>query len=702
MQWPYHKNRHTEAFTLIEVLVTSFIFVTMVAIAMSGFFAVSRENVIATAQADLDLDARHLVERLRADLWRTSTDEILVYPEGQGAHTAISFPILHSHNETNPVPRNPDGSVAWDAEVIYHFWAGPPAEVRRTTFSPRGETNVAARLTQLEQTVADGDGSQSIHSANASTRTLIENLVDWRLNTTGPSFDGYAATPGRRTASFGSAILTDGAHDFTFKVKGKNSLSDGHRIGIDWLSASPSGSVREGERQNILSQTDGTLSNTLMTNGYWSGNYYLDFDGEAEGVFTLQMESDRWEAVNLFHTSAYLDEGITRIFDESVSPHTYALQLTGNQTNWLAAEQTGDNAPFDERWFADLNAHGTSVRVLLRGADILEDSGFITVSGTNAWFTFRSGASHTYYDMRLYEPFIAISDPDARMSYDPSTRRDIKFGNQNSVVIAPMSAVESDPVPIMIHTTNSYVVGFLVQPEATGYWTQRWRYWENDLDSVQSYLLRNATEAEHQQPDWSGTNLAVTATNRILTLESVRVGHAPEGLFQSRIFDTRNDALSSADDLYRTLTWTADTPANSEVDILVRAGSTNDLSDAPWSSAISPVNGNTLNALGRYVQLQVRLLPGGDYADKTPVFRDFILRWEAETRSVDVGGIFSTGPDHGIVELLIDGAPLIQAVTVNLSVYKDVAIGDGKTQRYETSAFAEIGPRNTRGVEVEP
>ena len=61
----------------------------------------------------------------------------------------------------------------------------------------------------------------------------------------------------------------------------------------------------------------------------------------------------------------------------------------------------------------------------------------------------------------------------------------------------------------------------------------------------------------------------------------------------------------------------------------------------------------------------------------------------------DLGGSFTTGPDHGVVELLVDGAPLVQGLTVDLMVYKDVALGSAGRQRLTSTVFAEMSPRNT-------
>jgi len=671
-------------FTLGELMVTSAVLSVLVVMAMSAFFAVTRADIIASAQADLDLDVRQLVERLRSDLWRTSTDEILVYPAGAGPHTAISFPILHMLNETNPVPRNADGTIKWDATVIYHLWDGPPAEVRRTTFSPRLNLDTAARLAQLKSTVDRGEGRSAPEHQNVHTRTMIVNLVDWRLNIQGPSFDGYAPSPGRRRAGFGSAILTDGMHDFTFRTIGRNSASTGYRVGIDWLSASPSGSVREGERQTVAAVSGGNLSNVLVTNGYWSGNYYLNFNGGAKGEFTLRMENDRWEESNLFHTSAFLDEGVQIVFDRSVSPHAFALQLTGNEVAWRASEQTGHGGT--TLW--DINQNNTAVRVLLRGADLLDDSGFITVSGTNAWFTFRNGA--TWRQFQIREPFVARSDPDARMNVMPGTRVPITFGGHNELVLDPLQAAESDPVPYMINKANSYLVGFIVdQPVSTTPF--QWRGWVRSVHTPQSYFVRNADMNTHAAADWSAIAYPV---NIVLALESVRVGYAPEGTYRSRIFDTHNEAPK-----YRTVAWTANSPGTSEVEVRVRVGADSDLAYAPaWEHAMIAMNGGPFILNGRYAQVQVRLRPGGNYADVTPALHDFTLRWAAAARSVDVSGMMATGPDHGIVEVLVDGRPLVQGLTADLSVYKDVVVGEGKTRRHEATAFAELVPRNTRGL----
>ena len=114
---------------------------------------------------------------------------------------------------------------------------------------------------------------------------------------------------------------------------------------------------------------------------------------------------------------------------------------------------------------------------------------------------------------------------------------------------------------------------------------------------------------------------------------------------------------------------------------------------AAWSAVPAATAGATPIINGRFAQVQVRMRPGTD-ALSTPELRDFTLRWNGGRRYVDIAGIFSEGPDHGIYELQVNGAPVLQGVTVKVSVFKDVRLASGAVQRMESSAFAEIVPRN--------
>jgi prepilin-type N-terminal cleavage/methylation domain-containing protein len=652
-------------FTLVEVMCAALLLGAVIVMAMSSFSYVTQSEAVESAQGDLELDARRLVERLRRDLWRTSRDEIVLHPPGEGPYTAISFPVLFAQMETNSVPRNADGTIRWDATVIYHLWEGDPPEVRRTVFSPRLTLDPNARAVQLADTVTQGSGASTHNGINARTQRMISNLVDWRLNTSGPRFDGYAATPGRRQANLGATVLTDGDHDFTLRVIGRNSRSSGHRVGIDWLSVSPSGSPREAEAQYVVSASGASPLLVLNTDGLWSGNYYLLFDGGMDSEFTLRMENDRWEERNFRVTGAWMDDNLEDFFDTSVTPHTFGLRLKGNDMTWEADAYTlGDvgaepNAPVE----GSTEDPGYTVRAILRGStDPL--GGFIKFNGTNAWARFRNETGHP---LRLTDLYIADAEDEA------GTRQPLLFQGVNALAVdaSDVGEKETDMLPFPIDKTRNYVVSF--------------RAASFSVDD-------SGADGGEDAGDGTAPSMPADALNTIF--QSIRVSYPPEGTYRSRIIDTRQLFPE-----YRSLRWTASTPESSAVELRLRTGAQPDLSDAPdWDAAATPSNDGQLHLNGRYAQIQARLRPGGTNATTTAVMRDFILRWEAAPRSVDLGGVFAIGPNHGIVEVLVDGKPLIQAVTVDLEVYKEISLMGGRRRRFTASAFSEIVPRNTRSL----
>ena len=134
--------------------------------------------------------------------------------------------------------------------------------------------------------------------------------------------------------------------------------------------------------------------------------------------------------------------------------------------------------------------------------------------------------------------------------------------------------------------------------------------------------------------------------------------------------------------------------ATDSLEVKVRAGANADLSDAAAWAAVPLAESGVAPVLnGRYAQVQVCMAPGTN-ALTTPEVQDFTIRWSGGRRYADLSGIFSTGPDHGIYELLVNGAPLLQGVTVQVSVFKEIQLGGGGTSRMVSSAFAEIVPRN--------
>jgi hypothetical protein len=187
----------------------------------------------------------------------------------------------------------------------------------------------------------------------------------------------------------------------------------------------------------------------------------------------------------------------------------------------------------------------------------------------------------------------------------------------------------------------------------------------------------------------------------IYGLGRLRAGHPAEGTFVSQIVDTRIDNPN-----FESIDWYTVLPpfeyTNAAVRLKVRGGNQSNLADAPdWADVSFATPGfDPLIDGKRYVQIQATLTPGevsGTLETETPILRDFTLRWVGERRFVtDLSGIFATGPDHGIYEVLINGEHLVQGITTKLTVFKDVNLGRGRQKTLEASAFMEVVPRNRR------
>lgn len=689
-----NRQNSSSGFTITELIVSSTILVMATAGALLSYQTVQRGERVHSVQGELDIDARHVVERLRRDLWRTSRDRILLYPPGPGPYSAISFPLIDNLDPNAPVPRDADGMIEWDSTIIYHFWAeGRVPELRITTFSPRADLGEAQRVEQLAHVVKNGRGTGASNGSNAETRTLIRNLVEWELNIIRSRFDAYAPAPGRRSHfSLGSALLTDGPQRYTFRVADRNPASSGFRFGLDTLTVSPTVARREAHEQFPLQGfSGGTPWVTYNPDGIWSGNHYLDFSASGEGAeLSFSLRHDRWEERNFHATGVRLDD--TQIdFDTELTPHQYVVRLVGNDKVWEAVDQTGDMVGEPQ---ADPDLMGTAVRVLLRGDDLLP-GGLLKFSGENAWVGFRAaGPTESGHTRALFirNAFIAESaGGDNPMNYIDGTQHTIRFNDLAYTLV--YTRRESDKIAISIQEDKSYVIGYRVLHFEGLPWGYGWVWTPPEEDAApSSYVIpasSSPTLSDLLAPTWS-TRTDLEARGEVLAVEYVHVGHPAEGTYTSPVFDTHVNNPQ-----YSSLIWDASVPDESVLEMRIRTGDADDLSDAPdWDAVSTRTSGQALNENGRYAQVQARLLPGID-SRSTPRLKNFILDWAGPTQIVDIAVSGSVGPDHGIVELLVNDAPLFQGVTVDLTVFKDVQMGAAGTRRLTSSVLTEIIPRNT-------
>ena len=683
-------------YSLIELMISMAILVIATAVAVTGWQYIVRGERLNSIQNELDIDVRNTMERIRRDLRLSSMDHIFVYPQGVGTNTAISFPKARPDPNTGLITLNTNtGLIVWDQTLVYHVWVSTPNELRLTTFDPRDNSlDDAQRQSQLESVVQYGDGSQTYNSQNATTRALFKNLFTWEIRGRGAQFDGYNPTITRmRNVMFGTALLGPGSHSFQFKVLGQNAASSGYKIGLDTLVASPSGLEREAEDQLVSAQNGGMTFTEYMAQGAWSGNNQLAFGGGGPGAgFTLSMENDRWEETN-FRGLGSLCEDTEVQFNEFLNPKDFVLTLHGLTNAWFASVQTRDtvrNSPADEMI-------SCAIRVPVRGVQMY-DGGAIEKSGPLEGVVFRAGSAGNGFRIRA----AYIAEAASPTNYSPDALNggtQLFFPGGATDVNIPSSGVATGKPAVVfpISREKTYLVSYLMTSWPNwanpAYWTEMTP--PNSNGTPRGSYVIPASAA----PDFAQTQFAVWSPNpnvvpdpRLHGVECLRVYAPPKGTFTSQIIDTGQDAPQ-----YLDLSWNAVKPAGTDVKFKVRTGNQSDLSDAaPWTNVVAIMAPSAV-APGskRFAEVQCEL-----YSDNTgiqvPYVKDFKLRWTGITRLTDVGGTITVGPDYGTFEVTVNNKPLIKGITIDLTIYEDVAGFSGVgSNRLTSTLTAEVEPRNT-------
>lgn len=452
-------------YTMLEAVIATAIIGIVLTAAVSGFAFILRGERSVTTQNQLDSEARLLLERLRSDLWLTAKSEIVLYPAGEGPYTAISFPVIRSEGA---VEVDEEGRKVWDATVVYHLWEGEDFQVRRTEFNPRLAMSMEERQEQLADVVAAGSGSTAANGANSSTRAVVKNLVDWEINITAARFDAYNATESSRRILLGSAILDSGRQEITFRAVGKNraSRNSSRFLGIDFLNPTASGLPFEGEYLEVVESIGATTTTQNMpTNETWSGNARLWFPGTADDhEFTLAFTNDMWMERNFLGTGDKKDR-VERVPATVGGISTFDLRLEGSGVVWRASDQTGDTILTNRM---SINT-STDVRVLLRGDDPYEgfEGGWLEFNGSNVWVHFTNHSAWA----RISNAYIGESEISPAHGIRAGTSNQILFaGGSGAVTFA--GSVTSAPVAYGIERTNSYIVGFTIEPARVGFDTQ--------------------------------------------------------------------------------------------------------------------------------------------------------------------------------------------------------------------------------------
>jgi hypothetical protein len=353
-------------------------------------------------------------------------------------------------------------------------------------------------------------------------------------------------------------------------------------------------------------------------------------------------------------------------FDETLNPMDFEVQLRGNDITWEAAEQT--YAPGSAN--VSMALKDRLVEVHINGSELLTNGNWIVYNGRKCQLTFQAGAG----PLKVQDVYIgktpSIEDTVFAFSGSPQP---VTFpgGYSESPTMSAGEKATSQWVDFEINTTNNYLVRF----------------------KIANHLLKCHPMAwENLRTTIPDCRVDGTPTNRVFALEAIKASYPEKGSYTSQIFDTRLENPS-----YGEISWNADVPAGTELALKVRSGNLPDLSDAGNWEALSKSSVNP-RFVGvpdqRYIQFKSLMVSSSDGL-ATPRLKDLTIDWRGETQLVNIGGVFTKGPEYGIIEVLVDGMPLQSALSVDLLIYKDILSLNNETKRITSSLVADIRPRNT-------
>jgi hypothetical protein len=684
------KHLKSQGFTLVEVTASSTILVMALALAVGGYmFTLSNVNDGDT-QNDLDIDVQIAMESLKKDLRLSSLDTIFYYPAGSGPYQAISFPVAYDSDGDGILERDDDGKILWDETVIYHVRPTTPHQLVKTVFSPRDNTLTdAQRQAQLNDVVKDGTGDDTFNGLHSSSDVLFANLLEWEINPKAGRFDAYADVMSRDRAQLGYILLDPGEHKIAFKVIGRNAASKGFNIGLDQLTVSGSASYREAEAQLPPAAQSGAVArNQYMPAGSWKGKHQLLFPATSIGnSFTLLMENDRWEETNFSGLNYKADDTIVRFDEKATGLSDYVVQLDGKDDTWKATEQTGSesvDSPLGvmQNWV---------VRVLQKGSELADNGN---------WFAYNSRQCRLKFDaaktgnFRVTNVFIGESSSSTNATFDFNTAMVVPVmfgGNIGSPIVGPGGQIVSDWTDFEIDKDKNYLVSYRIANSADRCHPAIWQDTRGN-ESMTCLVVTNGSVATAKDKTWSDrAGIDPVEVDGIIGLASIEASYPESGTYDSQIFDTHMEAPQ-----YKDIDWNAELPYGTKLAFKVRTGDKEDLSDAPaWDTVGAFTTPRALSvAYKRYVQFQAIMVSSPD-GHLTPKLKDVTIDWEGEQQLVDIGGIFTKGPDYGIFEISIDGQPLRSALIVDLEIYKDITVEDAQQKRITSSLKVEVAPRNS-------
>ena len=243
--------KNKKGFTITEVILVTLITMMVILAIITAWIFTYKTWTGESEKTYLRMDLMGALETIKSDVRLSSLaqGDMVFYPTGGGVYTAVSVPVADVDSGTGLFAVDENAGIEWNRTVVYHIFTEDDGSetLRRTVYDPRDNTMTEeARYTQLSDVVADGVGG----SGSTTDDTFLENLDSFEISPLSSVVDfydesGQAVQVGKIV--FGWAMLDDGDHVIKFEIIEPNPDSSGNDIGIDTIMIEPSGSRREVE-----------------------------------------------------------------------------------------------------------------------------------------------------------------------------------------------------------------------------------------------------------------------------------------------------------------------------------------------------------------------------------------------------------------------------------------------------------------------
>ena len=704
-----------KGFTLLETVMATSLMALIVVAAMGSWILFLHKSNRVNNQSMLDVDARMVVERFRAEMRNAARETIIFFPENSEPYQAIGFALAEDTDNDGLMDMDAQGSnILWRQTVVYHVWdQDDPPQMRRTLFSNRNnDAGYEAHYNQIASVYSTGSGTgASLSGERAKTSIMFENLFSGKLWHAESVFDGYAPKPNTSDREvFGSLSLGPGEHTLDLTIAGQHPQATGHNIKLDQLSVGVSGWPLEAERR----VTSSANAIPLFIGPNQAGAAY-GLNSIMSGIddnISINLYNDAIEEAEFIGKGRNVSMSNTVVrFDKEFPPSgfeqgAYVTKLDGQfATMWQGGIQSGDGERSE--YYYPTNC---TIRIPIMAPWVVAD-GYGPV--------FRLYKSLHNGNLAILNPvFAVVPTPEdinqvPSVDIDPGDQIPLEFYQNGTkkaswISCANQSYVELRPEE-SIKTEEQSTLMLTFQIKISNYKDDRLTVFDMKHPGIPGcWVIAGGDASTIHQADWSSDS-RIIETNKLPTLEVIAVNYADSGAYISHVYDTRSNANA-----FKTIEWEADVPSGAELKMYARSGDwlSNDgfdIADATTWEALNPVaNGGGMGS-GRYLQFRAEMqaqpfsqLPemtgtmNGPYRCDTPRLHHVLIKWDGETKYVDIMANLLKSPECGMFKVEMNGKPLIRGVRMEIEIFKDIRTMGGQTERIRSSMMAEVEPRNTK------